>query len=288
MFSRALCTLAIIGLSSFAHAAGDNTLSSCRSQLKLPAAASTEVPLKELFVIIDQTFKLDSGLQEEVISSAERLAAPGNAFKVMTFSAFIANKYGTLQSSGTFDHPIPESQISNIGMKTIKQFEACLPQQVQYGKKMLRESIGKSFSESSSDIAKSEIFLSLKDFSEGVIHASKAKEKVILLVSDMLENSAITSFYTGKGIKTLKQADEVKKIEAANIFPDFGGARIYVVGSGTIGAVGAGNPKGGKDASYRSTSELLALEGFWKEYFKRSNGQLVKFGMPSLSGVQVD
>jgi hypothetical protein len=67
-------------------------------------------------------------------------------------------------------------------------------------------------------------------------------------------------------------------VDKAGMFADFGGAKIYVMGAGLV------SEQGKAKGVYRDPKMMQALKAFWTEWFKRSNAELVKFGMPEMLG----
>lgn len=92
----------------------------------------------------------------------------------------------------------------------------------------------------------------------------------------MLENSSISSFYAHKNVRNINAQAELKKVDANQLFADFAGARVYVLGAGLIAA------EKGKPEVYRDPKTMKNLETFWRAYFEQSNAQLKGFGAPSL------
>jgi len=96
----------------------------------------------------------------------------------------------------------------------------------------------------------------------------------VIIVSDMLENSSITSFYVGSRMRAIDPQAELLKIGNAGIKADFVGARVYVVGAGAI------SEKSADARSYRDPRAMLALEDFWRRWFSASHAEIVEFGKP--------
>jgi hypothetical protein len=128
---------------------------------------------------------------------------------------------------------------------------------------------------SSSDIPRSEILLSLKSIGDDLKSAEGVNENVILLMSDMLEYSDFGSFYSNNGIREINPQVELAKVEKQNLLADFGGARVYVHGAAFV-------PTQIKNG-YRSGKMIQNLEGFWNQYFAKSNAELKGFGNPELT-----
>lgn len=112
----------------------------------------------------------------------------------------------------------------------------------------------------------------MQDFSVNVIAPIETKRKIVILASDMLENSTITSFYANNTIRQISPSKELNTIKTSGLFGNFGGAEMYVVGAGmTNGAKKYVDPK-----------KLNALKSFWSDYFASSNANLKYFGTPAL------
>jgi hypothetical protein len=237
-----------------------------------PAPASTE-----LFVLVDQTTVFDATLQQQVADNIRAFMAAGNAFSVLTFSAFSQGRYAQVLSAGTIEPDIAQAARDDISKQLLARFDACERRQPQLAMQAIGTALRAAFDASSADLAKSDVMASLKSISTRV-KKSTASEKVVLIASDMLENSSITSFYTGKGT-AVRYIDVVKELKLAgdnDMFGDFGGAKVYIVGAGLL----AEDAKKGN--KYRDPKTMRALSGFWSGYFQKSKATLVEVGQPAL------
>jgi hypothetical protein len=101
-----------------------------------------------------------------------------------------------------------------------------------------------------------------------------------LIVFDMLENSSVSSFYSDKGssVRKIGPAKELKLVAENDLFRDFGGAKVYVIGTGLL------PDDATKAKKYRDPKTMQALASFWKNYFEKLNGNLVELGQPVLLG----
>ena len=237
-----------------------------------PAPASTE-----LFVLIDQTTVFDATLQQQVADNIRSFMAADDAFSVLTFSAFAQGRYAQVLSAGTIEPGIAPATRDDISKPLLAKFDACQKRQPQVAMQAIGAALRTAFNGSSADLAKSDVMASLKSISARV-RKSAARDKVVLIASDMLENSSVTSFYDGKGT-AVRQVDVARELKLAgdnDLFGDFGGARIYVVGTGLL----AGDAK--KSNKYRDPKTMRALSGFWDSYFQKSKATLVELGQPAL------
>lgn len=260
-----------------AAAASVNQVPSCYAAGKLELAP--QAPQRAFFIVLDETVVLDDSLKRSLWELVRPQLTPGTAFSVFRFSAFSQGKYLDIVASGELELPVPAKIRDSISVPKLRTFEACLKGQGDYGMKLTRNAMGKVLQASSFDLGKSDIEGSLVALAKAV-RETKAPVRTVLLVSDMLENSSVSSFYQNKGVRNIDPAAELKKTEAARLFADFGGASVYVMGAGLIEPVAGAPAK--TPAQYRDTKTMTSLERFWAQYFEKSNARLEAFGAPAL------
>lgn len=269
----AAATLGLATLSG-AAAAPVNQIPSCYAAGKLdvkPAPAQ-----RAFFIVLDETVVLDDALKRSLWELVKPVIGPGTDVSVYRFSAYSQGKYLDVVASGLLETPLPAKARDDISVPKLKTFDACMTGQAQFGLNLARNAIGKVLADSTFDLAKSDIDGSLFALAK-VVKDSKAPVRTVLLVSDMLENSTVSSFYQNKGVRNVDPAAELKKVDSAKLFGDFGGANVYVMGAGLIQAV-----PGARNAQYRDTKTMSSLQQFWTGYFERSNAKLEAFGTPAL------
>lgn len=272
----AIATLSLL-LSGSALAGLSNDIPSCYTANKMKVEnPQTEV---EIIVLVDQTTPLDAGLQDSVRENVGRLIKSGSAFVIGSFSSFGQGRYLEVLSAGTLEGPIAQKVRDDISVKTLRSFDQCMSSQVNYGRKIAAAALNRALDGSSPDLAKSDVMGALKELSSRV-RQSTAKEKIVFLVSDMLENSGISSFYTNKNVRTIDPAAELKRAKADQVVGDFGGARIFILGAGLVQENARGKNK--DSGVYRNPKTVNLLRTFWESYFESSNAKLVEFGAPAL------
>lgn len=237
---------------------------------KPPAARSV------LYVVIDQTTELDQRLKNLALENVHRLLRPGTRFGVARFSAFTQGFYTEMVTAGALDQGIQDDVRADISKPKLRQFDSCMSYQGPFAWKQVEQAMDSSWSTASNEIGKSDILSSLKEVSAAVRKA-EAPQKTVLIISDMLENSSISSFYSKQRVRSINPEDELKLAASSGLFGDFGGARIYVIGAGLL----SGSSETSRSA-YRDPKTMKALQTFWAEYFSKSNARLVEFGQPSL------
>ena len=274
---RFLAIVACTLLSSLAYAGVANDIPSCYAANKMKVVApATDT---ELFVLIDQTTPLNAGLQDSVRENVGRLVKPGSAFVVASFSSYGQGRYLEVLSAGTLEGPIDAKLRDDISVKVLRNFDACMAGQADFGRNEAAAALNKAIAGTSPEFAKSDVMGSLKELSAR-IRQSTAREKVVFMVSDMLENSGISSFYASKNVRQIEPGAEMKKAQAASMVGDFGGARVFVLGAGLIQENSGGKTK--DSGVYRNPKAITALRQFWESYFVASNAKLAEFGTPAL------
>lgn len=255
-------------------AAERNDLQSCYTRNGLadikPAGTG-----RELVVIIDQTIPMPEDLQRSSWGQIDRFVQPGDRVRLYTFSAFLPGEYQRLVYAGELDMPLQGEVRDDVNMRKLRGLDQCLATQ----KKAFQAGFGglfvKGLREARQDIPKSEIMNTLRRVGEDMGKEQGVQERVVYLISDMLEHSDYTSFYAANQIKQLDVASELKLAQSKGLYADLQGARVYVSGAGLV-----------TDAvkhAYRSGKTMDALNNFWAQYLNASNATLEGFGTPSLS-----
>lgn len=268
---RKLLPLSILLISSVALAGNTDAIPTCYNT-KMPTPQG--VTDTEIFMVIDQTTLFDVSLKQSVADNIRSFLKPGNAFSVTQFSAFTQGHYTDVLVSGKLDQELAKAARDDVSKPVLNKFDQCMAVQPRSAGQLVGGAMKTAFGGSSSDIAKSDVFASLKDIS-GKVRQSSAQHKVVLLASDMLENSSITSFYAKQAVRQINPEKELKLVADNQLFGDFGGARVYVIGAGLLA-------EDAKKGVYRPTQTMQSLSKFWTSYFQKSNAELVEFGQPAL------
>lgn len=240
---------------------------------RYPVNITPSPPVREMFVLIDQTTALDPALVATLHDNVTRLVRPGTAFTIASFSAFERGHYTEIVAGGVVEPTVPATRRNGISVPALRKLDACLKAQAVYAVRVALAGIAKARQVSAASFAHSEVMASLKQLASRVA-ASRARDKVVVVVSDMLEHSSVTSFYARRGLRPIDPAIEIRKMAANGLTTNFNGARIWVVGGGIL-------PPESRDAG-RTVQALNALETFWRIYFRNSRAQLIAFGRPNL------
>lgn len=260
-------------LANAALAGNTDAVRSCEDK-QLPPFPPTA---RELVVVIDQTTPLSPALQQAVANHLKPFLVAGNRFSIVVFSAYTQGHYTYLLTSGKLDALLPSEVRNDISKPALTKLDLCQQRQPQQAAQVAGQALRTAYQGTSGNIAKSDIYASLKAISS-VIKQSAVPDKVVLIVSDMLENSSVANFYAeqGRSVRNVVPAKELRAVEDNRLLADFGGARVYVMGAGLL-VEDANHSK-----SYRDPKTMQSLHSFWTGYFSKSNARLVEFGQPAL------
>ena len=270
--TRFACAVALLLLSAGAFA--DDAVPSCYQATGLQTPAIP--PDREIFVLIDQTTIFDATLKRTAEENVVGFLGPNTSYQVIVFSAFAQGRYTTPVIQGTIEPPFPQNQRDSVSERRLAALDKCLAAQQPWAERQVVGVMGRSFAQASPGLAKSDILAAIHDVALAMA-ASPAKRKVLFLVSDMLENSSITSFYgPGGRVRLIAPQRELTLTAKADMFAQLNGATVDVMGAGLLA------PNVSKRAGYRDPKTMAALRTFWQGYFVKSGGVLDQFGEPDL------
>lgn len=259
------------GNSSSATGAGD-LVPSCYASARLED--SRPPATQALFVVVDQTARLDDKLRDTVRKTVRSLIGKRGDVAIYTFSALDRDHYPTQIASGSVESAVPEAARPSLSVRRLKQLDDCLGEQLGFAQTQFADKLDAAIGDASAQFSHSAIERGLAQISEAV-RKSSARDKIVLLVSDMLEHSDVTSFYKQHKLRLIDPAAELDRSRQAGTLGNFGGARVIVIGAGSIPADSAA------DAS-RDTAALAALHQFWEQWFAASSARLMEYGEPDL------
>lgn len=241
----------------------------CRPALGL----GEEIVQRDIWVIVDRTTALPKPLQEGALLKLRRALRPGDRVQVLAFSSLQGDEFTQRTLNALISSPMTESERYELPKRTVSRLEQCLREQERRVHGAIQSQVSQLLGNPLSNAANSDILLALSDISQQLIAPSPAGHRLVLLVSDMLEHSSITSFYSRQTLRQIDPSSELAKVEEAGLVGNFDRTDIYVLGAGSLP---------GRVGGYRSQPELLALKIFWESFFSRSGGQIKGWGQPEL------
>jgi hypothetical protein len=242
---------------------------SCYDALKIKNPNATIE--KELFILIDQTTIIDKNMMKYTYKNMMNFMKNGYAVSIISFSSNSDGKYTDVVYAGTVEARMSKKESYDVSKKILRKYEGCMNGQLKFAKKKAKKALIAVLKGASKKMPHSDIIKSLTNISKDIITSSSAKEKVVLLVSDMLEHSSITSFYKQGRIKHINVKNEYAKINKSQYIANFSGAKVYVIGAGILAKKG-----------YRDAKTLKNLTDFWRHYFKSTDADLQEIGTPML------
>ncbi len=257
---RALLTLLM--MSGVCHA-------NCYRTLDLEAF--TPPPQRDVVVALDETTILGEALSEDLKRHLATAFRPGDRISLFAFSGLTRERHLRELLAVEIERVPSAKTQDNMPMRRLRALSACVKDSQRGATAALQTTAVDIFKDASTRSHQtSEIVLSLREV--GVrLKASKAPEKVLLLVTDGGEHSGLMSFYKNKDLRVIDAPAALQRVAEQSLLADFGAARIYVLGLGL--AVGE---------QTRDQAVVLSLESFWAGYFKRSNAGAVVIGKPAL------
>jgi len=246
-----------------------NDVPSCYKALNI--SNPNEAVQKELFILVDQTTVLDKNMMIYTYKNMMKFIKNGYAVTIASFSSNANGKYTDVAYSGKLESLLPKDAKHDIAKKVLRKYQGCMNGQYKFAKKKATKALVRTLKGANKKLPHSDILKSLNDISAHIIKPSSASEKVVLLVSDMIEHSSITSFYSKGNLKKINTKTEMEKIKGSGHMANFSGAKVYIIGAGMVGK-----------NSYRDSKTLGLLTDFWESYFQTTHAQLKAIGTPML------
>lgn len=231
-----------------------------------------------IFLLIDESVGFDANIIDRVRAVVLNWLKDGRAVEIIRFSSHIAGRYTEVMLSGRLDPEPTEDFLDGVKRSKREKFERCHRGRGVIARNTVSRAINNVLTTSNKGIPHSDILANIHE-SARHIKQVPAKRKIVLIVSDMLENSTITSFYSGGRVKQIGAKDELGKVEKARLFGDLDGAKVYIFGLGYF----PGN-QSTRNEQYLDPRRKRELVEFWSEYIARSNGKVGEIGAPLMYG----
>lgn len=232
-------------------------------------------PVSEsMSVLIDQTVGFKPKEIDEIKRHITSWMTPGRELVIYSFSSNRGDQNIALVYRIRANPSADQSWKDWLKRSLREKYEHCEKEQPRESRRRAGYVVESILNKSDSSIPKSEILFSLQ-LASGMIRASNAKRKIVFLASDMLENSALLSFYQGGKLRKIDPESSLQAVKRNNLLADFGGAEVYIYGTGYLSTSGS---------SGVGLDRMKPLLDFWKKYFALSNSVPLEFGTPSLLG----
>ncbi|MTI08778.1 hypothetical protein [Curvivirga aplysinae] len=226
---------------------------------------------RELIVLVDQTVKLPKQLQEHSYKTILKFLRPGDEVKVISFSANAEGNYTEVGLIGQLDTKLSDDDRFDVPKKQLAKLDHCYQLQQQSLKKAIGKELINIFKGADSNLPHTELLYNLDRLSRTYYSETRSQERYLLIISDMMEHSALTTFYASGQIRDLNAEKELEKLRGASLSNSFDQTKVYVIGAAY---------KQKKD--YSSGLKIQKLQSFWEAYFNYGAASLVGFGTPTL------
>jgi len=241
------------------------------SELKTPEAA--------LFVVADESVGFDKNMIMRADQMMVEWLEPGRSVEVVRFSSGVKGRYTEVVTSGRLDPEPSEDFVNQLKRSELSKFQSYHRRQLKIAKIQAQKALLSIIQTSNKSVPYSDIVSNMKYIS-GHIKQFNAKRKVILVISDMFENSSVTTFYSKGHVKNINPDREIKKVSEAGMQADFGeNVTVYVLGLGYFwSGEGSGKEK------YLDPKRASKVAAFWTKYFEAGHAQVGEIGMPLMYG----
>lgn len=226
----------------------------------------------DVLLLVDRTTQFPPDVRQAIEEQIVALAAPGTRLTIGSFSTYSNDTHAGIDFETFVEPDFPADGRNDAAMGALRKLDNCLAQRRVEEGAAARAAANIALQAYLPDGQRSDVAASIKQFGQR-LGGDGGHRRILILASDMLENSSVTSFYLGGAMRVIDIDQELAKVEQRQLVAQLGGARVYVIGAGLIPA---------DVESLRTHDELLALERFWTGYFERSGAQSTQIGKPLL------
>jgi len=262
-----LIMMLLMGVAANSHAKS----ASCFSSVSYISPAKQEIH-RALYILVDETVPLSDVMKKKVQKLVMHWGKPGDMVKIARFSASYRDLYPELVYSNHIEQRPDDKFMFNLHYKDKKQVLKCLEDQKENFRKSFDKQLKVALKNINPKIPKSELFGSLKLLSKQLVLPDKAKEKVVLLISDGIENSAVSSFYSRGVLKNINHRKTISSLRKKGMMGYWKNTRVYIYGLGLLA----------DKKQYVNPKRVQNLKRFWERYFVESGGKVVEIGTPEL------
>jgi len=242
-------------------------------------ASELKIPEASLFIVADESVGFDKNMIMRANEMMVEWLEPGRSIEVIRFSSGVKGRYTEVVTSGRLDPEASDDFVNDLKRSELGKFQKFHRQQLRMAKIQAQKALLSIIQTSNKAVPYSDIISNMKHVSPH-IKQFKAKRKVVLVISDMFENSSVTTFYSKGHIKNINPNREMKKVAESGMQADFGeNVTVYVLGLGYFwSGEGSGKEK------YLDPKRASKVSEFWKQYFEAGHAQVGEIGMPLLYG----
>lgn len=240
---------------------------SCREALKLSKEfTKNDYYDTEVFVLVDESTYFDENSKEEIFKKISPFIKENIRINIDSFTEFSKTRKNKDLGSYFIYSDLKKEEEDEISRSKVRDLKDCLEKAKIFAYNGIKNDLKKAYRKKEDNLKKSEILRNLKIYSKNNIRYSEAKRKVVIILSDMLENSEYLSFYKNGKVKEIKIEKELETVKKNRLLGKFNNSEIYIYGLGLV------EINSSKEDS-RNSKILDNLIDFWDEYFTQSGGK---------------
>lgn len=249
------------------------SVNSCRESLEVKSEyLKNDFYTTEVYLLIDESTYFNDKAKEDVLKKVIPFVKDNTRINVFSFSEYSKTKTNRDLGSHYIYSSLTPKEEDDISRNKVKELKSCLDASKEYAISEIAKAINQGTRKKNESLKKSEILKNLKIYTKNNLRFSKAKRKVMIIMSDMIENSDYTTFYANGKLKKLNIDKELNNVKEHRLFSSFNEAEVYIYG---LGLVEINSDK--KDS--RNAFIMDNLINFWDEYITESGGK--PFGLDS-------
>jgi len=227
---------------------------------------------KALYILVDQTMPLSATMRTNLNKLLEQHPRSGELVRVARFAPNIKGQYTDLLYEGVRDSHPSEAYLYHLRDEDNRALLKCLKENEKQLKQQFNSALLHGMGIINTSLPKTEILHALKRLSETVLINDDIDDKTVLIISDGMENSEVTSFYHRKRIKKINADSEMRKVVKHHLLADWRGAKVYMFGLGNMS----------DQRRHVKPSQLAPLQQFWQNYFSAGGAIIRELGTPAI------
>ncbi|MFY9074713.1 hypothetical protein OZZ08_07055 [Malaciobacter mytili] len=240
---------------------------SCREALNLSKEfTKNDYYNTEVFILVDESTYFDENSKEGIFKKISPFIKENVRINIDSFTEYSKTRKNKDLGSYFIYSNLTKEEEDEISRSKVRDLKECLENAKIFAYNGIKKNLEKAYRKKEDHLKKSEILRNLKIYSKNNIRYSDAKRKVVIILSDMLENSEYLSFYKNGKVKEIDIEKEMEIVKKNRLLGKFNNAEIYVYGLGLVEVNSV------KEDS-RNSKILDNLIDFWDEYFTQSGGK---------------
>ncbi|MDQ7001964.1 MAG: hypothetical protein Q9N02_04675 [Ghiorsea sp.] len=238
-------------------------------------AEEMPIPNAALFVIADESVGFDKNMINRANKMIYDWLKPGRYVEIMRFSSGVKGRYTEVVTAGRLDPEPSEAFLNNLKRSTLAKFKKRHHQQLRVAKIKTQKAFLSILKTSNKSVPHSDIISNMKAVSAHIKNFP-AQRKVLFVLSDMLENSSVTTFYSSGHVKRIDPEKVIAVSKRLDMMADFGeDVTVYVLGLGYFW-----KGEGSSQEKYLDPIRASKIAKFWEMYFEESHATIGEIGKP--------